>query len=62
MAELDRQLQEYAFNFKGLLENAVVSTRASMTQTEQERFIEKHLKRLEFIIDKDANVSIGIRR
>ena len=62
MAELDRQLQEYSFNLKELLDKAVVHTRAAMTSTERERFIEKHLKRLEFVIDKDANVSISIRR
>ena len=62
MAELDRQLQEYSFNLKELLDKAVVHTRAAMTPIERNRFVEKHLKRLEFVIDKDANVSIGIRR
>lgn len=62
MVEVDRQLEGYGFNLKDILEKAVTLTRASMTPTEQERFLEKSLKRLELNIDKEANVTISLRR
>lgn len=61
-AEVSRQLQNYAFNLEDLLREALYVTRASMSPTEQERFMEKNLRRMEINIDSENNVTIQLKR
>jgi len=61
-AEVSRQLQNHTFNLEDLLREALYVTRASLSSTEQERFIDKVLRRMEITIDSENNVRLELRR
>lgn len=47
-------------NFNTVLNNALLTTRASMTDAEQRQFYDKFLRRATLSIDEDGNVKIDI--
>ena len=61
IASINQQLQTYQFNFNDLFTEALKRTRVTMDATERNRFLEKHLRRLDISIDPSGIVSLNLR-
>ncbi len=61
LSEINRQLRPFSFNINDLLDEALRTTRVKMEPHERSRFFDKHLRKLDLVIDADGNASIDMR-
>lgn len=61
-AEISRQLDACTFDLEAMLTTALTKTRASMSEIEQKRFMEKLVGRLTIVVDDIKHVHIELKK